>query len=309
MAPAAAAAVAALARLSLVPAAAKRAIRTFLEQSETGIEVPAPEAKGYGFQSHGVIEMLEGLLDKPIDERTGLEKEEMNTKHAYDMLMQDLTAQIVEATSDRTEKAETKGKPLQAKSDATGELTDGTTRDAGKVSLTGLTTTFEQKATDFELRQEVRAEELESIQQVIDVISSGAVSVGADDVLPALVQTGRALARRVGRATHWPRGRSPVPAGAPRPVSRVLSMVAVRVATELRTNEQTRKEETTVEAIIAKRTEASTMLTEAVAALDPAIAEAMRLRTDAKAENEAPIADAKAAEVAVSQALEVLKAV
>ena len=59
-------------------------------------------------QSSGVIEMLEKLLDKFIDERTTLEKEEMNSKHAYDMLMQDLTAQIAQGTQDRDEKAESK---------------------------------------------------------------------------------------------------------------------------------------------------------------------------------------------------------
>eukprot|EP00972_Heterocapsa_arctica_P057198 8440046-Heterocapsa_arctica.AAC.1 len=37
--------------------------------------------------------MLEKLLDKFISERTALEKEEMNTKHNFDMLIQDLTAQ------------------------------------------------------------------------------------------------------------------------------------------------------------------------------------------------------------------------
>ena len=41
----------------------------------------APEANAYEFQSHGVIEMLEKLLDKFIDERTTLEKEEMNSKY------------------------------------------------------------------------------------------------------------------------------------------------------------------------------------------------------------------------------------
>ena len=36
----------------------------------------APEADGYEFQSHGIIEVLEKLLDKFIDERTTTEKEE-----------------------------------------------------------------------------------------------------------------------------------------------------------------------------------------------------------------------------------------
>merc|ERR1719321_444114 len=83
----------------------------------------APEANAYEFQSHGVVEMLEKLLDKFTDERTTLEKEEMNSKHAFDMLMQDLSAQISQANTDRGEKAEEKAKTLQAKASDSGDLT------------------------------------------------------------------------------------------------------------------------------------------------------------------------------------------
>merc|ERR1719456_1306930 len=87
--------VSALKGLSLIPASAKKTINLFLQQGESdeGLAVSAPEANAYEFQSSGVVEMLEKLLDKFIDERTTLEKEEMNSKHAYDMLMQDLKAQ------------------------------------------------------------------------------------------------------------------------------------------------------------------------------------------------------------------------
>merc|ERR1719229_1692168 len=103
--------VASLQKLNLIPEQAKKTIDAFLQQEpDEGLAVSAPEASGYEFQSHGVIEMLEGLLDKFIAERTTLEKEEMNSKQAYDMLMQDLTGQIDQATQDRTEKAETKAK-------------------------------------------------------------------------------------------------------------------------------------------------------------------------------------------------------
>merc|ERR1712060_417518 len=116
---------------SLIPDEAKKTIDAFLAQDpQEGLAVSAPEAYGYEFQSHGIIEMLEKLLDKFIAERTNLEKEEMNTQHAYDMLMQDLTAQIAQATQDREEKAETKAKKMQAKADAEADLAETTaTRD------------------------------------------------------------------------------------------------------------------------------------------------------------------------------------
>merc|ERR1712061_382394 len=149
------------------------------------------EANAYEFQSSGVVEMLEKLLDKFIDERTTLEKEEMNSKHAYDMLMQDLKAQIAQATQDRDEKAETKAKKLQAKADATGDLKDTTTTIEADVKyLADLTATCEQKASDFESRQQLRAEEIVAISKAIEIISSEAVSGNADTYLPALAQQG-----------------------------------------------------------------------------------------------------------------------
>merc|ERR1711920_1161246 len=87
--------VSALTKLSLIPEKARRTLAAFLEQDpDAGLAVSAPEAAGYEFQSQGVIEMLEKLLDKFMSERTDLEKEEMNAKHAFDMLMQDLKAQV-----------------------------------------------------------------------------------------------------------------------------------------------------------------------------------------------------------------------
>merc|ERR1719281_1325504 len=74
--------VSSLKNLNLIPDEAKRAIDAFLAQDpeagegDAGLAVTAPEANAYEFQSHGIIEMLEKLLDKFIDERTTLEKEE-----------------------------------------------------------------------------------------------------------------------------------------------------------------------------------------------------------------------------------------
>merc|ERR1719453_2689794 len=177
----------------LVPDTAKKAIDLFLQQGEEtdveGLAVSAPEANGYEFQSSGVIEMLEKLLDKFIDERTTLQKEEMNSKHAYDMLMQDLNAQIDQAEKDRSEKAETKASKLQAKADATGDLKDTTTTMEADVKyLADLTATCETKASDFESRQQLRADEIVAVEKAIEIISSGAVAGNAEKHLPTMLQ-------------------------------------------------------------------------------------------------------------------------
>merc|ERR1719287_178725 len=189
--------VAALTNLNLIPKEAKNVINAFLQQdpADAGLEVSAPEAAGYEFQSSGVIEMLEKLQDKFMAEREALEKEETEKSNSFDMLIQELTAQKDQATKDSTEKSESKAKNLQGKADSEGSLQDTTsTMEADKTYLTDLVSTCEQKATDFVSRQKLRAEELEAVQKAIDIISSGAVSGNADKHLPSLLQKGSSLA-------------------------------------------------------------------------------------------------------------------
>merc|ERR1719150_141911 len=113
----------------------------------------------------------------------------MNSKHAHEMLVQDLTAQIDQSSQDRGEKAESKAKHLQSKADAEGDLEDTTTtKEADEKYLADLIATCEQKATDFESRQQLRAEEIEAVAKAIEIISSGAVSGNADKYLPTLLQ-------------------------------------------------------------------------------------------------------------------------
>merc|ERR1719197_284764 len=274
--------ISAVAKLTLIPEEAKRTINAFLQQDpDEGLAVSAPEAAGYEFQSQGVVEMLEKLLDKFIEERTVLEKEEMNSKQAFEMLVQDLTAQIDQAKQDRTEKAETKAKKLQAKADAEGDLKDTTsTKKADKKYLADLVATCEQKATDFESRQQLRAEELVAIEKAIEIISSGAVAGNAEKHLPTFVQQATSLVSLradMSNQANQNRVAQYLQARASELNSRVLSAVAQRASndpfakvkkmikdlivklmeeaneeaehkgwcdTELSTNEQTRKEKT-----------------------------------------------------------------
>jgi len=299
--------------MKLIPKQAKQALEAFLQQEPNeGLEVSAPEASGYEFQSHGVIEMLEKLLDKFIAERTDLEKTEMNAKHAYDMLIQDLTAQIGQATSDRDSKSETKAKKLQAKADAEGDLTDTTTtRDEDVKYLADLTALCAQKATDFESRQQLRAEELEAIQKAIEIMSSNDVTGNAEKHLPTLVQKSALVFLSAStRGEAQQRATDYLRIQGQRLNSRVLSALAVRVAddpftkvkkmikdlivrlmeeaneeaehkgwcdTELSTNEQTRKEKTeaveTLHAEIDQLEASIAKLTQDITDLTKAVAE------------------------------------
>jgi prefoldin subunit 5 len=184
--------VSSLTKMSLIPEEAKRAIEAFMQQdpeSSDMLAYQAPESAAYEFQSQGIIEMLEKLQDKFMGERTTLEKDEMNSRHAYEMLMQDLKNQISFASKDREEKATHKAKTLQKKSDAEGDLQDTiTTRDEDAKYLAELVSTCEDKASDFEARQQLRMEELEAIQKAMEIVSSEAVAGSAEEHLPTLIQ-------------------------------------------------------------------------------------------------------------------------
>jgi len=183
----------ALTNLKMMPEEVKQTLTAFLDQKlpsdDAGLDVSAPEAAGYEFQSSGVIEMLEKLLDKFTAERTALEKEETASVQAYEMMMQDLNAQVAQATTEKDAKTDTKAKKLGAKATAEGDLKDTTdTMEADKTYLADLTATCDQKASDFEARQQLRTEELEAINKAIEIVSSGAVSGSADKHLPAMIQ-------------------------------------------------------------------------------------------------------------------------
>merc|ERR1739845_212767 len=121
---------------------------------------------------------------------------------------------------------------LQAKADAEGDLKDtSSTLVEDKKYLSELTSTCSMKASDFESRQQLRAEEIEAISKAIEIISSDAVSGSADKHLPALVQSsslaqlrGESLSPAQEHAVQFLRDR------ASELNSRVLSALAVRAA-------------------------------------------------------------------------------
>jgi len=205
----------------------------------------------------------------------------------------------------------TKQKKLQAKADATGDLKDTTTTmNADQKYLSDLTSTCETKASDFESRQQLRADEIVAVEKAIEIISSGAVSGNADKHLPTMIQKGSALAQLRSSTNAQNRVAQYLSAQATKLNSRVLAAIAQRASddpfskvkkmikelivrlmeeaneeaehkgwcdTELSTNEQTRKEKTeSVETLHAEidQLEASiAKLTEDISDLTKSVAE------------------------------------
>merc|ERR1719238_958527 len=316
------------------------------------MSVSAPEANAYEFQSGGVVEMLEKLLDKFRDERSTLEKDELGAKHAYEMVMQDLQDSIEAAKKVMGRATVTKAERETAAAEAKGELADTTKdRDYDQEYLDLMNAQCTQKSEDFANRQQLRGEELEAIGKAVEILGSGAVSGNADKYLPGFVQKKvSAMQLRAGSRRPVQKNVAAFLQGRAAALqSRVLSLIAAKVEsdpfekvkkmikdlivrlmeeageeaehkgwcdTELSTNKQTRETKSAevetltsqkdkLTADIAKLGEEIAELTQAIADIDKAVAEATEERE--KEKNEETIKDAKEAQVAVSQALAVLK--
>lgn len=198
----------------LIPDSARKAIDVFLQQGESEaeelgsiwyklIEQGQHDAKlqsaGHHdtkFHAHDVIELLVKLSGKFTDERATLEQDEMNDRHSYTMLMQDLKAQIAQATTAKSQKSVTKSKKLQAKADATRDSKDTiTTLQTDKKYVAALTKTCEQTASAFEARQQLRTDEIVAIGSAIDIISGNAVAGNAEKHLSTMPQKDSSFAQ------------------------------------------------------------------------------------------------------------------
>merc|ERR1719281_1561840 len=104
----------------------KNALMAFLSTDDELTAFQPGVAKGYEFQSGGIVEMLEDLKEKFEDERRKLEKDEVGSEHAFELLCTDLDQTVERATKARTAKASTKAAREEAAAQAKGDLSDTT---------------------------------------------------------------------------------------------------------------------------------------------------------------------------------------
>merc|ERR1719188_45154 len=138
---------------------------------------------------------MEKMLDKVSKDRVQAEKDEKNSHHQYDMLMNDLKMQLADANDDLSQKQQFKSEKMQ-RADAESDLADASsTRDEDETYLNDLTATCTQKAADFKSRQQLRQEELEAIEKAKEIIGSSAVKGSADKHMPTMLQKGASFAQ------------------------------------------------------------------------------------------------------------------
>jgi len=165
-------------RQRLIPLRAKSALASFLQQAQPDLAADArpddqlfyeaPEANSYEFQSTGVVEMLEKLEDEFGTKKRELEMEELNAQHGFEAIMQQLADNIENAEHEISKKTSMRAETQEAKAEAEGDLASTTAeRDADQKYLEDLTALCAQKKTDFESRQQLRADEIEAINKAI----------------------------------------------------------------------------------------------------------------------------------------------
>merc|ERR1719382_1147891 len=121
--------------------------------------------------------MLEGLLKKFKGELADVEEAESNQAHEFNLVEMHLSDTIAKDTSDRSEKAVTKGKREAASAKRKGELAEAKADKVEDEKLKQeIETTFRAKAETFKQNQKVREDELEAIKKATEIISSPEVS-------------------------------------------------------------------------------------------------------------------------------------
>merc|ERR1719235_2014819 len=168
-----------------------QAFMTFMDDDD---QAPTPpEANAYENQSGGIIDMLERLKDDFRKQLKDVTKAEMNSKHAYDMVIQDLTDSIARANSDIEAKTAEKESKLEKiaedKSILAATIKD---KEQDSATLSDLEAECSQKGLSFEEKQQLRAEEIEAIGKAIEILQGEAVSGAAEKHL-SLAQVATAL--------------------------------------------------------------------------------------------------------------------
>eukprot|EP00419_Tripos_fusus_P035295 CAMPEP_0172779856 /NCGR_PEP_ID=MMETSP1074-20121228/202633_1 /TAXON_ID=2916 /ORGANISM="Ceratium fusus, Strain PA161109" /LENGTH=716 /DNA_ID=CAMNT_0013616823 /DNA_START=45 /DNA_END=2196 /DNA_ORIENTATION=+ len=184
---------------------ARRVLAAFLANSEEPDDLSEPpEAYAYEHRSTGILDMLEKLKEKFLDERSVLEKEEVQKRHAYELLVQDLKKSIEAAEDTISQKVEQKSKSLQNSATMAGDLEDVTTTLADdKKYRSEMSATCKQKDTDFQDRQKLRTEEIQALGKAIEILSNGKVVESSEKYLTMLQNHGIALVQ-FGSADHDP---------------------------------------------------------------------------------------------------------
>jgi len=127
-------------------------------------DMGAPDAAVYDSHSGGILDTLNGLLEKAEAQLTSATSQETSNKNNYDQLKQSLTDEIKYANKDKDDATKNLATSAETKAAAEGDL-GVTTKDLNQdlSDLAGLHAECMSKASDFEAEVTSRGEELKAL--------------------------------------------------------------------------------------------------------------------------------------------------
>ncbi|CAJ1447432.1 unnamed protein product [Effrenium voratum] len=192
-------------------AAATSALRRFL----------APGKEVYDFQSQGILEMLEKLKAKFLEEKAELEAAEEDKKKSHTLVMASLKQQKATAQEAKEDKTQFKSKAAEDLANAKADLqeTEATLSEDTKYE-NDLARECKTKASEYAKTSALRAEEQAAVSKALEIIGGEKVA-GA-----SLVQL------QAGTSLAWLRA-SPASASAPAPAQLEAALRALDASPEL----------------------------------------------------------------------------
>ncbi|CAK0802912.1 unnamed protein product [Prorocentrum cordatum] len=150
----------------------------------SNLDYKAPEAYGYEFQSGSIVDMLKKLEDEFRTKLGECQKEEMNSAHAFSMVMLDLKDSKENALTDIKDKTAQMQRKL-AKAGASSKQLAATEsmKDANEKELKDMQAECFEKDLSYQEKQKLRAEEIEAIEKAVEILSSPEVAGAAEKYL------------------------------------------------------------------------------------------------------------------------------
>jgi hypothetical protein len=180
-----------------LPVQARTVISEFLGM-DSDADYEPPEAKAYESQSGGVIDMLKKLKDDFRDKLSQCQKEEMNSKNAHDMIVQDLVGSIENAQRTAEEQTAEKEAKIEKRAANTRELqSTEVVKDEDVKTYANLDVECEEKKLSFEEKQQLRTDEIAALAKAMEILQGDAVSGNAEKHLSLLHKVSFAQLRSV----------------------------------------------------------------------------------------------------------------
>merc|ERR1719503_324712 len=150
----------------MISAGDAKALNSFVQTTsdDDDSSMGAPDATVYGSHSGGIIDTLNGLLEKAETQLSSATGAETANKNNYDQLKQSLTDEIKYANKDKDDATKNLATSSETKASAVGDL-EVTSKDLNEDSkdLAGLHAECMAKASDFEAEVTSRGEELKAL--------------------------------------------------------------------------------------------------------------------------------------------------